>query len=48
LRLFHHILMERLAETRDRSIAEKMGEALDAGEKLLHALLRQPSARSGA
>ncbi|WP_247882655.1 ATP-binding protein [Azospirillum sp. TSA2s] len=47
LRLFHHILMERLAETRDRSIAEKMGEALDAGEKLLHALLEVATLDAG-
>jgi signal transduction histidine kinase len=47
LRLFHHILMERLADTRDRSIAEKMGEALDAGEKLLHALLEVATLDAG-
>ncbi|CBS88809.1 hybrid sensor histidine kinase/response regulator [Azospirillum lipoferum] len=47
LRLFHHILMERLADPRDRSIAEKMGEALDAGEKLLHALLEVATLDAG-
>ncbi|MCP1614482.1 signal transduction histidine kinase/FixJ family two-component response regulator [Azospirillum lipoferum] len=47
LRLFHHILMERLADTRDRGIAEKMGEALDAGEKLLHALLEVATLDAG-
>ncbi|MBP2299097.1 hybrid sensor histidine kinase/response regulator [Azospirillum picis] len=47
LRLFHHILMERLSESRDRSIAEKMGEALDAGEKLLHALLEVATLDAG-
>ncbi len=47
LRLFHHLLMERLREPRDRSIAEKMGEALDAGEKLLHALLEVATLDAG-
>ena len=47
LRLFHHILMERLADPRDRGIAEKMGEALDAGEKLLHALLEVATLDAG-
>ncbi|WP_244433578.1 hybrid sensor histidine kinase/response regulator [Azospirillum sp. B506] len=47
LRLFHHILMERLAGTRDHAIAEKMGEALDAGEKLLHALLEVATLDAG-
>ncbi|SMH45538.1 hybrid sensor histidine kinase/response regulator [Azospirillum agricola] len=47
LRLFHHLLMERLKEPRDRSIAEKMGEALDAGEKLLHALLEVATLDAG-
>ncbi|PWC75592.1 histidine kinase [Azospirillum sp. TSH64] len=47
LRLFHHILMERLADTRDHAIAEKMGEALDAGEKLLHALLEVATLDAG-
>ncbi|WP_247893362.1 hybrid sensor histidine kinase/response regulator [Azospirillum endophyticum] len=47
LRLFHHILMERLAGTRDHGIAEKMGEALDAGEKLLHALLEVATLDAG-
>ncbi|MBY6265776.1 hybrid sensor histidine kinase/response regulator [Azospirillum sp. 412522] len=47
LRLFHHILMERLAGSRDRGIAEKMGEALDAGEKLLHALLEVATLDAG-
>ncbi|MFP5517887.1 MAG: ATP-binding protein [Alphaproteobacteria bacterium] len=47
LRLFHHILMERLTDSRDRGIAEKMGEALDAGEKLLHALLEVATLDAG-
>ncbi|NUB11846.1 response regulator [Azospirillum brasilense] len=47
LRLFHHLLMERLKETRERSIAEKMGEALDSGEKLLHALLEVATLDAG-
>jgi len=47
LRLFHHILMERLSGTRDHAIAEKMGEALDAGEKLLHALLEVATLDAG-
>jgi len=47
LRLFHHLLMERLKEPRDRSIAEKMGEALDSGEKLLHALLEVATLDAG-
>ncbi|CAO3377515.1 hybrid sensor histidine kinase/response regulator [Azospirillum argentinense] len=47
LRLFHHLLMERLKESRDRSIAEKMGEALDSGEKLLHALLEVATLDAG-
>ena len=47
LRLFHHILIERLADRRDREIAEKMGEALDAGEKLLHALLEVATLDAG-
>ncbi|WP_247894353.1 hybrid sensor histidine kinase/response regulator [Azospirillum sp. B510] len=47
LRLFHHILMERLADPRDHGIAEKMGEALDAGERLLHALLEVATLDAG-
>ncbi|CAO3450194.1 hypothetical protein [Azospirillum argentinense] len=47
LRLFHHLLMERLKESRERSIAEKMGEALDSGEKLLHALLEVATLDAG-
>lgn len=47
LRLFHHLLMERLKEPRERSIAEKMGEALDSGEKLLHALLEVATLDAG-
>ncbi|MDQ2102273.1 hybrid sensor histidine kinase/response regulator [Azospirillum isscasi] len=47
LRLFHHLLMERLKDTRERSIAEKMGEALDSGEKLLHALLEVATLDAG-
>ncbi len=47
LRLFHHLLIERLKDPRDRSIAEKMGEALDSGEKLLHALLEVATLDAG-
>ncbi|CAO3432860.1 ATP-binding response regulator [Azospirillum doebereinerae] len=47
LRLFHYLLLERLKDPRDRSIAEKMGEALDAGEKLLHALLEVATLDAG-
>lgn len=47
LRLFHHLLMERLKDARERSIAEKMGEALDSGEKLLHALLEVATLDAG-
>jgi len=47
LRLFHHLLMERLKDPRDRSIADKMGEALDSGEKLLHALLEVATLDAG-
>lgn len=47
LRLFHHLLMERLTEPRDRTIAEKMGEALDSGENLLHALLEVATLDAG-
>ena len=47
LRLFHHLLMERLKDSRERSIAEKMGEALDSGEKLLHALLEVATLDAG-
>ncbi|PWC33935.1 ATP-binding protein [Azospirillum sp. TSO35-2] len=47
LRLFHHILMERLSDPRDRSVGEKMGEALDAGENLLHSLLEVATLDAG-
>jgi len=47
LRLFHHLLSERLTEPRERSIAAKMGEALDSGEKLLHALLEVATLDAG-
>lgn len=47
LRLFHHLLMERLTEPRERTIAEKMGEALDSGENLLHALLEVATLDAG-
>ena len=47
LRLFHHILTERLKDPRDLSIAGKMGEALDSGEKLLHALLEVATLDAG-
>ncbi|WP_207456493.1 ATP-binding protein [Azospirillum sp. SYSU D00513] len=47
LRLFHHILIERLRDTQDREIAERMGEALDSGEKLLHSLLEVATLDAG-
>lgn len=47
LRLFHHLLMDRLTEPRDRAIAEKMGEALDSGENLLHSLLEVATLDAG-
>lgn len=47
LRLFHHLLMERLSDPRDRSIGEKMGQALDSGENLLHALLEVATLDAG-
>lgn len=47
LRLFHHLLTERLKDPRDRSIADKMGEALDSGEKLLHSLLEVATLDAG-
>lgn len=47
LRLFHHLLTERLKDPRDRSIADRMGEALDSGEKLLHSLLEVATLDAG-
>ncbi|WP_084536862.1 hybrid sensor histidine kinase/response regulator [Azospirillum halopraeferens] len=47
LRLFHHLLSERLADPRDRAIADKMGTALDSGEALLHALLEVATLDAG-
>ncbi len=47
LRLFHHLLAERLSDPKDRAIADKMGEALDGGEKLLHALLEVATLDAG-
>jgi signal transduction histidine kinase/ActR/RegA family two-component response regulator len=47
LRLFHHLLMERLSDQHDRVIAAKMGEALDSGEKLLHSLLEVATLDAG-
>ncbi|HYH18734.1 MAG TPA: hybrid sensor histidine kinase/response regulator [Azospirillum sp.] len=47
LRLFHHLLSERLNEPRAVTIAEKMGEALESGEKLLHALLEVATLDAG-
>ena len=47
LRLFHHLLSGRLKEPRDKAIAEKMGEALDGGETLLHALLEVATLDAG-
>ncbi|WP_431857496.1 hybrid sensor histidine kinase/response regulator [Azospirillum sp.] len=47
LRLFHHLLNERLKDPRDKAIADKMGDALDSGEKLLHALLEVATLDAG-
>lgn len=47
LRLFHHLLTERITEPRARAIADRMGEALDSGEKLLHALLEVATLDAG-
>jgi signal transduction histidine kinase/ActR/RegA family two-component response regulator len=47
LRLFHHLLSERLGDPRDKAIADKMGEALESGETLLHALLEVATLDAG-
>lgn len=47
LRLFHHLLCERLKEPREKAIADKMGEALESGESLLHALLEVATLDAG-
>ncbi|MCI0430995.1 MAG: ATP-binding protein [Rhodospirillales bacterium] len=39
MRLFHHILQSRLADPGTREIATRLGEAMQAGEELLNALL---------
>ena len=39
MRLFHHILQSRLTENATREIATRLGEAMQAGEELLNALL---------
>jgi signal transduction histidine kinase/CheY-like chemotaxis protein len=39
MRLFHHILQSRLADNATREIATRLGEAMQAGEELLNALL---------
>ncbi len=39
MRLFHHILQSRLADPGTREIATRLGEAMQAGEELLTALL---------
>ncbi|HXV23991.1 MAG TPA: hybrid sensor histidine kinase/response regulator [Alphaproteobacteria bacterium] len=39
MRLFHHILQSRLADSGTREIATRLGEAMQAGEELLNALL---------
>lgn len=47
LRLFHHLLNERLTDPRDRAITAKMGDALDGGETMLHALLEVATLDAG-
>ncbi|WP_448191860.1 hybrid sensor histidine kinase/response regulator [Azospirillum sp. sgz301742] len=47
LRLFHHLLSERLKDPREKAIADKMGEALESGETLLHALLEVATLDAG-
>ncbi|HYH37812.1 MAG TPA: ATP-binding protein, partial [Azospirillum sp.] len=47
LRLFHHLLNERLKDPREKAIADKMGDALESGEKLLHALLEVATLDAG-
>jgi signal transduction histidine kinase/ActR/RegA family two-component response regulator len=39
MRLFHHILQSRLTDNPTREIATRLGEAMQAGEELLNALL---------
>jgi signal transduction histidine kinase/ActR/RegA family two-component response regulator len=39
MRLFHHILASRLSDASMREIATRLGEAMQAGEELLNALL---------
>ncbi|HVG81431.1 MAG TPA: ATP-binding protein [Methylomirabilota bacterium] len=39
MRLFHHILQSRLTDNAMREIATRLGEAMQAGEELLNALL---------
>jgi signal transduction histidine kinase/ActR/RegA family two-component response regulator len=39
MRLFHHILLSRLSDASMREIATRLGEAMQAGEELLNALL---------
>lgn len=47
LRLFHHLLSERLKDPGSQSIAQKMGEALEGGEKLLHSMLEVATLDAG-
>ncbi|MCW2248149.1 signal transduction histidine kinase/ActR/RegA family two-component response regulator [Azospirillum fermentarium] len=47
LRLFHHLLGGRLKDAGSQSIAQKMGEALESGEKLLHSLLEVATLDAG-
>lgn len=47
LRLFHHLLSGRLKDAGSQSIAQKMGEALESGEKLLHSLLEVATLDAG-
>ena len=47
MRLFQHLLMERLADPELRKIATKMDEAMAAGEELLKALLDVSTLEAG-
>ncbi len=47
MRLFHHILQSRLTEEPTREIATRLGEAMQAGEELLNALLDSSTLEAG-
>lgn len=48
LRLFHHLLGRRLKDQQDLALLDKMGDALEGGEKLLHSLLEVATLDAGA